>query len=117
MILGLSGISWLVCYLLFIAQKNNIGDKPNYFLGYRSTNSMKSTEIWRYAQTQFKVIFIKGQLILLLMGSIWSIYDFVNFGNGKSYVFQTVLYFISIIIIILLTELRVKKYVVKSNDK
>lgn len=110
LLIGLSLISLLVGYLVFGAQKNNVGNRPNYFLGYRTPSSMKSTEAWDFAQKKFKIVFIKTQFLLLFIGSVWLIYDVLNFLQGISVVLQAVIYFLSVIFIIVFIEIQMKKF-------
>lgn len=108
LLIVLTIITLLIGYLVFAAQKNNVGYKPNYFLGYRTPTSMKSKQVWNYSQKEFKIVFIKMQFILLFIGSVWLIYDILNFPKGNSFIAQAAVYFISVIIVIIMVEIKVK---------
>lgn len=110
LLIGLSIVSLIVSYLVFAAQKNNVGDNPNYFLGYRTPTSMKSKEIWNYSQKIFKKAVIKIQFLVLLLGCIWVIYDVINFPSGNSMVLQAIIYFLSVILVIIFTEIQIQKF-------
>ncbi|WP_394356895.1 hypothetical protein [Staphylococcus simulans] len=71
---------------------------------------MKSKQVWNYSQKEFKIVFIKMQFILLFIGNVWLIYDILNFPKGNSCIAQAVVYFISVIIVIIMTEIKVKKF-------
>ncbi|MDQ7112053.1 SdpI family protein [Staphylococcus simulans] len=115
LLIALTIITLLIGYLVFAAQKNNVGDKPNYFIGYRTSTSMKSKQVWNYSQKEFKIVFIKMQFILLFIGSVWLIYDILNFPKGNSFIAQAAVYFISVIIVIIMTEIKVKKFAKKES--
>ncbi|PNZ34115.1 SdpI family protein, partial [Staphylococcus lutrae] len=94
LLIGLGIISLIIVYLVLSAQKHEVGNKPNYFLGYRTPTSMKSKTIWDFSQKAFKKIFIKVHFFVLFIGSIWIIYDILNFPNETSIILQAVIYFI-----------------------
>ncbi|PNZ34832.1 SdpI family protein, partial [Staphylococcus lutrae] len=65
LLMGLCVLSLATTYLVFFAQKNEVGDKPNFFIGYRTPTSMQSKKVWDFSQKEFKKIFIKTQFLLM----------------------------------------------------
>ncbi|MGW7932667.1 SdpI family protein [Staphylococcus xylosus] len=88
LLIGLSLISLLSCYLIFVVQDNEIGDTPNYFIGYRTPTSMSSLNAWNYSQKEFKKIFFNGNFTLVIIGAGWLIYDIFTFFNQRHLFFK-----------------------------
>ncbi|EGQ3389019.1 SdpI family protein [Staphylococcus pseudintermedius] len=113
----LSTLTMLVSYLAFYMQSKKIGDKPNLFIGYRTPVSMKSEENWEFSQSYFKNVLIKSHFFLIILSIFWTIYDIITFLQKYTFIVQAAVYFISIIFIIIYTELGVKKFEKAQKNK
>ncbi len=100
----------LVIKLIHFALKNHIGDQPNLWIGFRTPTTLKSKEIWLFAQRQFLKDFLKINIISLIIGIGWLIYDLLHFIQEASIIIQAFVIIFITFIIVITTEIKVRKF-------
>ncbi|WP_253718427.1 SdpI family protein [Staphylococcus carnosus] len=79
-------------------------------IGYRTPSSLKSSEAWTFAQKSFQQIFNRIHLTLLIIGSIWFLFDLMISPMLISFWLQILIYLIGVGSIIALTEIKLYNF-------
>ncbi|MCG7339513.1 SdpI family protein [Staphylococcus sp. ACRSN] len=92
----------------------NVADKPNLFMGYRSFNALKNDDIWIFAQQMFLKNSEQVNKKEITIGVLWLVFDIVTWIIPLSLIIQAIIFFIGMLYLIIKTEICIK---VKSNLK
>ncbi|MFQ3843318.1 SdpA family antimicrobial peptide system protein [Staphylococcus pseudoxylosus] len=96
---------------------SGVGEKRNLFMGYRSFSSLKDNESWMFAQKSFIDINDKISKILIFIGILWTIYDVIFWLKSWSVYGQFALFLLSVFLIIIFTEVKVKNFATKEKNE
>ena len=106
LLFGITLLAIIIHYLFFRSINNNVTNQRNLLMGYRTPSSLKSSEAWAFGQSVFRKNFKLVHFLLLALGLIWTLYDFITFIQQTSLLLQTSAYFAGVVAIIILTEIR-----------
>lgn len=97
---------YIIVTLLY---KTILTDKPNYFAGYRTPKSLQSEKHWQFAQEYSTKLIQKLCPILLIIGIIQLVIELTIGYEEQSSIVSIILLLITVIIVYLKTENRLKK--------
>lgn len=89
--------------------KTILTDKPNYFAGYRTPRSLQSERHWQFAQEYSTKLIQKLCPILLIIGISQLVIELTIGYEEQSSIVSIILLLITVIIVYLKTENRLKK--------
>lgn len=86
--------------------------KINYFVGYRTSKSMKNEKIWDFANKYCGSLWIKMGIILLVITTILSILIYLKVINFTENVLIIIMFFqVTIMLLsVIITEYKIKNY-------
>lgn len=97
---------YIIVTLLY---KTILTEKPNYFAGYRTPRSLQSERHWQLAQAYATNLIQKLCPILLIIGIIQLVIELTIGYEEQSSIVSIILLLITVIIVYLKTENRLKK--------
>ncbi|MFC6119188.1 SdpI family protein [Macrococcoides bohemicum] len=95
--------------IVTLIYKTNLTEKPNYFAGYRTPRSLQSEKHWQFAQEYSTKLIQKLCPILLIIGIIQLVIEIALGYEEQSSIVSVILLFITVIIVYIKTEGRLKK--------
>lgn len=110
-------LSTIIYYLFSHAIDQNVTNQRNLLMGYRTPSSLKSSEAWAFGQSVFLKNFKRVHFVLLAIGLIWTLYDFMTFIQQTSLLLQTFVYFTGVVVIIILTEIHLHHFNQKQQGR